>query len=134
MPSPTRRRARRCCRRACRRRRKELPVAQSSWPSLLQHSRHGIAQLAAHTFRDILTSMQQPQPGSVPGAPSSPPDIAASDLRLLVDSTSDYAIFMLDPAGHIASWNAGAQRIKGYTADEVIGRHFSMFYTDEANA
>jgi PAS domain S-box-containing protein len=41
----------------------------------------------------------------------------------------DYAIFALDPAGHILSWNAGAQRFKGYTADEIIGQHFSVFYT-----
>jgi PAS domain S-box-containing protein len=55
-------------------------------------------------------------------------------FRLIVESTLDYAIFMLTPQGHIASWNAGAQRIKGYTADEIIGRHFSVFYTPEAVA
>ncbi len=55
-------------------------------------------------------------------------------LRLLIESTVDYGLFMLDPEGRIASWNKGAQRIKGYTADEIIGRHFSVFYTDEANA
>jgi PAS domain S-box-containing protein len=55
-------------------------------------------------------------------------------FRLIVESTVDYAIFMLTPQGHIASWNAGAQRIKGYTADEIIGRHFSVFYTPEAVA
>lgn len=49
-------------------------------------------------------------------------------FRLLVDSILDYAIFMLDPSGHIASWNAGAHRLKGYTAQEVIGKHFSTFY------
>ena len=54
--------------------------------------------------------------------------------QLMVESVKDYAIFMLDPAGYIASWNQGAQRIKGYTADEIIGRHFSVFYRDEANA
>lgn len=54
--------------------------------------------------------------------------------QLMVDSVKDYAIFMLDPAGYIASWNQGAQRIKGYQADEIIGRHFSVFYTDDANA
>ena len=48
--------------------------------------------------------------------------------RLLVDSVSDYAIFALDPHGYILSWNAGAERIKGYTAEEAIGKHFSMFY------
>jgi PAS domain S-box-containing protein len=55
-------------------------------------------------------------------------------FRLLVDSTIDYAIFMLDPTGHIATWNTGAQRIKGYTPAEIIGRHFSVFYTPEAVA
>ncbi|HTL75089.1 MAG TPA: PAS domain S-box protein [Casimicrobiaceae bacterium] len=52
-------------------------------------------------------------------------------FRLLVESISDYAIFMLDPQGRIATWNAGAQRIKGYTADEIIGQHFSKFYPTE---
>lgn len=51
--------------------------------------------------------------------------------RLLVESVEDYAIFMLDPAGNIASWNAGARRLKGYEPEEVIGRHFSLFYTPE---
>ena len=50
-------------------------------------------------------------------------------FRLLVQSVRDYAIFMLDPTGHITTWNAGAQRIKGYTAEEIIGKHFSTFYT-----
>jgi PAS domain S-box-containing protein len=54
--------------------------------------------------------------------------------RLLVDSVTDYAIFMLDPEGRVATWNAGAQRIKGYAADEIIGRHFSAFYPAEALA
>lgn len=52
-------------------------------------------------------------------------------FRLLVQGVTDYAIFMLDPEGHVANWNTGAQRIKGYTADEIIGRHFSIFYTPE---
>ena len=52
-------------------------------------------------------------------------------FRLLVGSVRDYAIFMLDPTGHIATWNQGAQRIKGYAANEIIGRHFSTFYTPE---
>src|ERR1051325_8200315 len=51
--------------------------------------------------------------------------------RLLVASVVDYAIFRLDPHGHIQTWNAGAERIKGYTAGEIIGRHFSIFYTPE---
>lgn len=52
-------------------------------------------------------------------------------FRLLVHSVRDYAIFMLDPEGRITSWNEGAQRIKGYRADEIIGRHFSTFYPAE---
>ncbi|MDR7100219.1 PAS domain S-box-containing protein [Lysobacter niabensis] len=55
-------------------------------------------------------------------------------FRLLVDGVRDYAIFMLDTTGRISSWNPGAQEIKGYTADEIIGRHFSTFYTEEALA
>ncbi len=53
-------------------------------------------------------------------------------FRLLVEGTQDYAIFMLDPQGNIASWNTGAQRIKRYRAEEIIGRHFSSFYPREA--
>ena len=52
-------------------------------------------------------------------------------FRLLVVSVKDYAIFMLDPSGSIVSWNAGAERIKGYSADEIVGRHFSLFYAQE---
>jgi PAS domain S-box-containing protein len=51
--------------------------------------------------------------------------------RLLVESVSDYAIFALDPQGYILSWNVGAQRFKGYTAEEAIGKHFSIFYPRE---
>ena len=51
--------------------------------------------------------------------------------RLLVDSIRDYAIFALDPDGVILSWNVGAERIKGYSAEEIVGRHFSTFYTAE---
>src|SRR5215207_2344623 len=53
-------------------------------------------------------------------------------FRLLVEGVADYAIFMLDSEGRIVSWNPGGERIKGYRADEVIGRHFSLFYTQEA--
>src|SRR4051812_1333407 len=52
-------------------------------------------------------------------------------LALLLDSVADYAIFLLDSTGHIRSWNLGARRIKGYEADEIIGEHFSRFYTPE---
>ena len=52
-------------------------------------------------------------------------------LRLLVESLKDYAVFMLDPAGRITTWNSGAQAIHGYRLDEIVGRHFSAFYTPE---
>jgi PAS domain S-box-containing protein len=55
-------------------------------------------------------------------------------FRLLVEGARDYAIFMLDPDGHVLTWNAGAQNIKGYRADEILGRHFSTFYPPEALA
>jgi PAS domain S-box-containing protein len=51
-------------------------------------------------------------------------------FRLLVSGVTDYAIYMLDPNGIVISWNAGAERIKGYSADEIIGQHFSRFYTE----
>jgi PAS domain S-box-containing protein len=53
-------------------------------------------------------------------------------FRLLVEAVADYAIFMLDDTGHVASWNTGAQRIKGYKPEEVVGEHFSLFYPEEA--
>ena len=55
-------------------------------------------------------------------------------FQLLVEAVKDYAIYLLDPDGYISSWNRGAERFKGYTADEIIGRHFSCFYTDEDRA
>jgi PAS domain S-box-containing protein len=55
-------------------------------------------------------------------------------FRLLVQGVTDYAIFMLSPAGDVTNWNAGAERIKGYTHDEIVGRHFSCFYTEEDRA
>ena len=55
-------------------------------------------------------------------------------FRLFVEGVSDYALFLLDPDGLVSSWNTGAQRIKGYDASEIIGQHFSVFYTDEERA
>jgi PAS domain S-box-containing protein len=52
--------------------------------------------------------------------------------KLLVNSVKDYAIFMLDPSGYIITWNIGAQRIKGYSSEEIIGKHFSVFYLPQA--
>jgi PAS domain S-box-containing protein len=64
------------------------------------------------------------------GGPRTP--LEGSGLyKLLVESVRDYAIFALDPGGYVLSWNAGAAQLKGYTADEIIGRHFSVFYPPE---
>jgi len=52
-------------------------------------------------------------------------------FRSLVESMRNYAIFMLDPQGHVASWNAGAERLQGYRAGEIVGEHFSVFFTEE---
>src|SRR5712671_548026 len=56
---------------------------------------------------------------------------SSRQFQLLVGAITDYAIYMLDPEGRVTTWNAGAERIKGYTADEIIGQHFSRFYSDE---
>lgn len=68
---------------------------------------------------------------SMPVSDKHPSSILSSEKRfeLLVTSISDYAIYLLDPSGHIVSWNAGAQRFKGYSQDEIIGKHFSLFFT-----
>ena len=55
-------------------------------------------------------------------------------LRILIGSVKDYGIFMLDPDGRVASWNEGARRIKGYEAEEIVGRHFSVFYPEPARS
>ena len=68
------------------------------------------------------------------------PQVLSSDLavqqeerqfRLLVQGVTDYAIYMLSPTGHVISWNPGAQRFKGYKAEEILGQHFARFYTEE---
>jgi PAS domain S-box-containing protein len=71
----------------------------------------------------------EPLPASIPI--SSRRRIEDEILRILVESVQDYAIFMLSPDGTVGSWNVGAERIKGYRADEIIGRHFSVFYQED---
>jgi PAS domain S-box-containing protein len=58
----------------------------------------------------------------------------AARLQLFIDAVTDYAIFMLDPHGYVTSWNSGAQRIKGYAAKEIVGQHFSRFYSEADRA
>jgi PAS domain S-box-containing protein len=72
----------------------------------------------------VTKPQQQQQQGVL-----TPPSL--EDYRLLVESIVDYGVFLLDPTGHVASWNRGAERIKGYAAHEIVGRHFSTFYPAE---
>ncbi len=55
-------------------------------------------------------------------------------FQMLVQGVTDYAIYMLDPQGNVTNWNTGAMRIKGYSESEIVGRHFSIFYTPEDRA
>jgi PAS domain S-box-containing protein len=67
--------------------------------------------------------------------PPKPPETHADAMfRALVESVSDYGIFLLGPSGHVASWNQGAARIKGYSASDIIGQHFSVFYPPDVVA
>ncbi|MFO1341342.1 MAG: PAS domain S-box protein [Burkholderiaceae bacterium] len=65
-------------------------------------------------------------------SPAAGAALESERFRLLVDSVSDYAIYMLDPRGQVLTWNTGAERLKGYRPDEIVGRHFSRFYPPEA--
>src|ERR671921_774432 len=75
-------------------------------------------------------SMQPSDFGESPGRTREALRASEERFKLLVEGVKDYAIFMLDPEGYITTWNEGAQRIKGYEAEEIIGEHFSIFYTD----
>src|SRR5687768_8946002 len=57
--------------------------------------------------------------------------VTAERFQLLINAVTDYAIYMLDADGYVATWNPGARRFKGYEAEEIIGRHFSTFFTEE---
>jgi PAS domain S-box-containing protein len=88
----------------------------------------------------VITPIKEPETGKNIGFANVTRDLTERKLasqseqvfRLLVNSVRDYAIFMLDPAGYVLTWNEGAQQIQGYTADEIIGKHFSTFYEQEA--
>ena len=62
------------------------------------------------------------------------PETSDRRFEVLVNAVTDYAIYMLDPQGYVATWNAGARRFKGYEAEEIIGEHYSRFFTDEDRA
>jgi PAS domain S-box-containing protein len=71
-------------------------------------------------------------PAPIDRAPNGEPARPAELFRLLVEGIRDYAIFVLDPEGHVLTWNPGAQALKGYSRDEIVGKHFSTFYPAEA--
>jgi PAS domain S-box-containing protein len=106
---------------------------------------HGLVGQAGRRFQmtasAVLGAMDRPlyfflQVQDVTGQRTAEAELRRTEqrLRLLVEAVQDYAIFMLDPDGHVASWNAGAQRTKGYTAEEIIGQHFRVFYPAERQA
>ena len=80
---------------------------------------------SVHGFAEVTRDMTRPREAEEDLRQS------AEIFQLLVSSVRDYAIFMLAPNGNIAPWNSGAQRIKGYEPEEIIGRHFSVFYPAE---
>jgi PAS domain S-box-containing protein len=67
-------------------------------------------------------------------AASRPENTLEQRMQLLIEAVSDYGIFMLDPEGHIVSWNSGAQKLNGWRRDEILGKHFSIFYPEESVA
>src|SRR3989442_15505046 len=72
--------------------------------------------------------------GDITAELASGSDPTDAQFRVLVESVSDYAIYLLDTAGRVMSWNTGAERIKRYAAAEILGRHFSIFYLPEEHA
>ncbi len=82
--------------------------------------------------KEVIPVLARPPESIV--VPREPRSQSDEMFRLLVDSVRDYAIFMLDATGRVATWNAGAERIKGYRSDEIIGRHFCTFYPEDAVA
>src|SRR5512138_2726308 len=87
--------------------------------------------MRAHDPSDPAVSADAPSASEPPASGGAGMRNSDGLYRLLVDSVRDYAIFALDPEGRVLSWNAGAERLKGYTASEIIGRHFSIFYPPE---
>jgi PAS domain S-box-containing protein len=99
----------------------ERPIADSGAPIL---DREGRARGAVLVFRDV----------SAERAAEEALRQSEEKLRLMIASVHDCALYMLDPTGHVASWNPGAEHIKGYRADEILGQPFSRFFTPEARA
>ncbi|MBV9848354.1 MAG: SpoIIE family protein phosphatase, partial [Armatimonadetes bacterium] len=108
----------------CPRQQAWIEVSLSPWPG-------GLAVLQRDVTARKRAQPQAPASGEERRGPQESLRASEERFRLLVEQVKDYAIFMLDPEGHIATWNAGAERFKGYRAEEIVGRHFSTFYTPE---
>src|SRR5207249_3059615 len=78
-----------------------------------------------------MTPRKRNVPSPEPRAQATQPPDTDQPFRSIVESVQDYAIFMLDVTGRVTSWNVGAERIKGYSAEEIVGEHFSRFYVPE---
>ncbi|WP_182112929.1 MULTISPECIES: PAS domain S-box protein [unclassified Actinotalea] len=116
-----------------------LATALREGAAQVEHRLAGTDRLVTSTLAAVRDSQQRPlylllQSQDIDAQRTAERALVASEerFRLLVDSVVDYAIFMLDPQGRIATWNRGAERLKGYRADEIVGRHFRTFYTLDA--
>jgi PAS domain S-box-containing protein len=105
------------------------PVAEMNEPQVEKDDNSESARIAS--AEGGVAGAEKPAAFPLLGTPTSGVHPDGGLYQLLVESVRDYAIFALDPSGLILSWNAGAERIKGYSAEEIVGRHFSTFYTAE---
>ena len=85
----------------------------------------------AHAERSAVSPTARAAESTLPEAPISSPEVQSDLYSLLVGCVQDYAIFAIDPTGHVRTWNRGAERLKGYTTSEILGSHFSVFYETE---
>ncbi len=110
-----------------------VPFAQQLRPRCAPASRRDATSLRRGSRCSVhfAVTMALPTKISPPVSPINQADAAEERFRLLVQSVKDYAIFILDPSGTVATWNPGAERIKGYSAAEIVGKHFSTFYPEE---
>jgi len=93
-----------------------------------------VVRLADTSELDVDTAMQWSAPAvqaMAAGVETARETPMEEQFRLMVDCVTDYAIFLLDTTGHVVTWNRGAERLKGYSASEIVGKHFSVFYTPE---
>jgi PAS domain S-box-containing protein len=120
-------------------RKPELELEVTSQTGRLQEEGWRIRKDGSRFWANVVTTRLVDETGKLIGFGKITRDLTERRLseqrfRMLVEGVIDYAIFSLDQGGHVTSWNSGAERLKGYTADEIMGRHFSNFYTPEDRA